>query len=83
MTISYAGESAANNKTYTMSVAGDLTGDGISDIDDAKAIARKILNNESAVNDAYSYAGDINNNGALKMNDVMLLINKPNQSNET
>ena len=83
MTISYAGESAANNKTYTMSVAGDVTGDGISDIDDAKAITRKIINNESAVNDAYSYAGDINNNGSLKMNDVMLLINKPNQSNET
>jgi hypothetical protein len=61
--------------TYLLLVTGDVNGDGVVDIKDAKAIANHIVNRNSISSNKNILAGDMNSDGKIKMNDAMLLVN--------
>jgi hypothetical protein len=56
--------------TYTASVVGDATGDGITSVDDLAAIKSNILK-ASIFNDAKILANDIDNKGTITISDLL------------
>ncbi len=58
-------------KEFTNIVKGDITGSGEFSIDDAKTIARHIVDGDVITEDEYLLAADYNNDGNIKMNDAI------------
>ena len=63
-----------NDLQYTVSVSGDYNKDGLANKSDAKQIATVILDN-TALENPIKYASDYDNNGQIKMNDIMQVLN--------
>ena len=63
---------------YTISVIGDIDSTGTVSITDAVQIARHIIDKNVLTSDAKLLAADFNNDGNIKMNDVMKLIDAIN-----
>ena len=59
---------------YKLSVLGDVDGDGAITRTDAVSVANNIIDNTSFSDDEYNLAADINDDGNIKMNDVMRII---------
>lgn len=59
---------------YTLQVLGDVNSDGNVDRLDAIELALYIINKSSNIDTQHLLLGDMNNDGIIKMNDVMLLI---------
>lgn len=57
-------------RTYKISLAGDVTGDGLVKMNDVMKIANHIVNGKVLVNEYY-IAGDVTGDNNVKMNDVM------------
>ena len=58
---------------YTLSVKGDVTGNGQAKMADVMKIATHIIEGNVISGDAFERAADITGNGKIKMNDVMKL----------
>ena len=58
-------------KEYTVSVKGDVTGDGIIEINDISKIRDYILGRTQIENDAFNYAGDYVGDGGIEVNDFL------------
>ena len=63
-------------KEFTNIVKGDITGSGKFSIDDAKTIARHIVDGDVITEDEYLLAADYNNDGNIKMNDAIKMVEK-------
>ena len=63
------------NFNYTLSVSGDITGDGEIKMSDIMKVANQVLDNTTIVGDCYLNAADVTNDGEIKMSDVMKLAN--------
>ena len=59
---------------YTLSVRGDVLGNGEVSKDGAKKIARHILNNNTITGDEYLLAADYDGNGFIKLNDIVKMV---------
>ena len=57
-------------KKYTLSVKGDLTGEGNSNSNDVKLLSRYLMNN-AQLSDAQYAAGDVNGDGAVNSLDIL------------
>ena len=64
-----------HNADYKLSVAGDTNGDSMIDYEDAVKIAEHIIDGDVLTGDEYLMAADYDNNGEIKMNDAMRLLN--------
>ena len=64
-----------HNDDYKLSVVGDTNGDSMIDYEDAVKIAEHIIDGDVLTGDEYLMAADYDNNGEIKMNDVMRLLN--------
>ena len=74
-----------NNKlitTYTNIVKGDITMDGLVDAKDINTIASNIINDKT-LDDYYTQAIDMNNDGNIKANDIALLNSYLNKKYES
>ncbi len=60
---------------YTLSVRGDLTGDGDVKMSDVMKAANQVLDDTTITGEAYLKAGDVTGDGSIKMSDVMKLAN--------
>ena len=56
--------------SYTLSVKGDLTGEGNSNSNDAKLLSRYLMN-DTQLTDAQYAAGDVNGDGAVNSIDIL------------
>lgn len=65
-------ESKVDKKTYTISIKGDVSGDGKITIYDLLLTQKHILNKQS-LNGAYNYAADVNNDGKITIYDLLLI----------
>ena len=76
-----------HNDDYKLSVVGDTNGDSMIDDEDAVKIAEHIIDGDVLTGDEYLMAADYDNNGEIKMNDVMRLLSgidlNPDQDPET
>lgn len=63
-----------DSQIYTLSVLGDVTEDGISNLSDIKFIANHIVDKNLIITDEKKYAADINNDTLIKMNDLLYLL---------
>ena len=59
---------------YTMSIFGDVTGDGIVNLDDVKSLSNCLIYKEIFFGNEYLGAGDINGNNIIDINDVIKLV---------
>lgn len=66
---------------YKLSVRGDVLGTGELSIDNGKMIAKHIINKNAIKGEEYLLAADYNGDGAIKMNDVMMILNNMNKQN--
>lgn len=57
-------------KNYTLSVKGDLTGEGNSNSNDVKLLSRYLMN-DTKLSDAQYAAGDVNGDGAVNSLDIL------------
>ena len=62
------------NRFYRLLVYRDVDGNGVVNINDAKTIAKIIIDGINDDNDRNVLAGDMNNDGIIKMNDIVFLL---------
>ena len=65
---------------FKISITGDFNSDGLANLDDAKLIAKYIIEKSKSLDEVKHIAADINNDNLIKMNDVMLLLKKMNNN---
>jgi hypothetical protein len=61
-------------KEYKLSVRGNVLGVGHTNVDSAKKIAKHIIDKNIIVGEEYLLAADYNDDGVIKMNDVVSLL---------
>lgn len=66
-----------SNQNYKVSVKGDVLGTGEANYENAKAIAKRIIDNSGLDEKIYKSAADYNNDSEVKMNDVMMILTGP------
>ena len=69
------------NIVYEITVIGDVNGDGIVDKEDSKRLAEYIVDNDSDLELGKLELGDMDDDGNIKMNDVIKLIKSNKKDN--
>ena len=67
-------ELSESSISYTISILGDVNGDGKATIKDVNEMAKHIIDGNIITGDEYIKAADLNNDSQIKINDLLLLM---------